>query len=953
MKRRTKQRGLDEAPVRAQSGVDEGAGSKATAAVPRGLQPGAGASGPAQGPVSGPPVPLPRELGRAERRPFVGRAAPLRRLRELWSESWRGHGGLVALAGEPGIGKTRLAARFAAEVHAEDGLVLYGRADEGGVSPYQPFVEALRHYAACRPGLADEPCLEPAMQLLAGLVPELGRPPAAAVGRVGDRPHDRQRLFEAVLQLFVYAAGERRLLVIVEDLHWADAPTIRLMRELARRTAGSPVLVLATYRDVEADASGPLARALADLRRDGLLDRIGLAGLDTPEAVALVAARVGQQAPDVALAERLCEQTGGNPFFIEELMRSLAEAPEAAARVPEGVKEVIGGRLDRLPPPALEALTLAAVLGTDFRLSALRIVANDLEFDELIASLEAAVAARVVVEDPEEVDRFSFVHALVRETLYERPITSRQLRLHLQVAQALEAAPFPVHPGELAHHYFQARHIGGAAKAVVHSLRAAEAALAVHAYEDGAEQYERALAALEIVEGDDAGARCDVMLALGAARWQASRPDRSSTFMQAIELARGLGSADRLARAALGAGGRFYAPGAIDLREIELFDEALAELPPGDSALRVRLLARQAENLVCAEPRSRARELADEAAAMARRLGEPEALAAALVGQHAALLHADHAKQRRRLAAEALAVAGELGALEMAALGRHWLLYDLAELGELEEAWRRHGELELLAADLRQPLYQHASLVWRCVLTALAGRFDEAERLANDSVALAECARAPDARAHYTAQLVALRREQGRLDELLPELERFARDASTVGPWHAILPLAYLDAGDRARARAAYDAALAGGVSAVPRTMFWLASLASLAEAAALLEARDGAAQLYAALEPHADLLAQWSFTGNAGSVHRLLGRTAAAAQQRHRAREHFESALRRHAALGSGPLLARTRCDYGELLLTGPRADRTRARRLLHEAYAAARDFGMQRVASRAERSR
>ena len=213
-----------------------------------------------------------------------------------------------------------------------------------------------------------------------------------------------------------------------------------------------------------------------------------------------------------------------------------------------------------------------------------------------------------------------------------------------------------------------------------------------------------------------------------------------------------------------------------------------------------------------------------------------------------------------------------------AALGRHWLLYDLAELGELDEARQRHGELELLAADLRQPLYRHASLVWRCVLTALAGRFDEAERLANDSVALAECARAPDARAHYTAQLVALRREQGRLDELLPELERFARDASTVGPWHAILPLAYLDAGDRARARAAYDAALAGGVSAVPRTMFWLASLASLAEAAALLEARDGAAQLYAALEPHADLLAQWSFTGNAGSVHRLLGRTAAAA---------------------------------------------------------------------------
>jgi hypothetical protein len=238
-------------------------------------------------------------------------------------------------------------------------------------------------------------------------------------------------------------------------------------------------------------------------------------------------------------------------------------------------------------------------------------------------------------------------------------------------------------------------------------------------------------------------------------------------------------------------------------------------------------------------------------------------------------------------------------------------------------------------------------------LTALAGRFDQAERLAWDSVALAEGARAPEARMHFTAQLVALRREQGRLDELLPELERFARSEPTVGPWHCVLPLACLDAGDRVRARDAYDAALAGGVRAVPRTMFWLASLASLAEAAAVVGDAEGGAQLYTALEPYADRLAQWSFTGNAGSVHRLLGRTAAVAQQRERARAHFEEALRRHAALGCGPLVARTRCDYGELLLTGTRAERARARRLFGEAYASARELGMAGIASRARPSR
>ena len=345
-------------------------------------------------------------------------------------------------------------------------------------------------------------------------------------------------------------------------------------------------------------------------------------------------------------------------------MRSLAEAPDAAARVPEGVKEVIGRRLDRLPPPALETLTLAAVLGIDFRLCTLRIVASELELDELIASLEAAVAARLVVEDPEEVDRFSFAHALVRETLYERPITSRRLRLHLRVARGTRGSAVAQCTRPSSRITTSRRGMSAAPRRpIVHSLKAAEAALAVHAYEEAAEQYERALAALEIVEGDDAAARCDVMLALGAARWQASRPDRSSTFMQAIELARGLGSADRLAQAALGAGGRFYAPGAIDLRR----DRVARRGARRTSAGRQRA-SRAGPGTPGREPRvrraeARARELADEAVDMARRLGEPEALAAALVGQHAALLHADHAKQRRRLAEEALAVAGELGAL--------------------------------------------------------------------------------------------------------------------------------------------------------------------------------------------------------------------------------------------------------------------------------------------------
>jgi tetratricopeptide (TPR) repeat protein len=891
-------------------------------------------------------------LARLESGPFVGRAAPLQRVRALWDGVSSNQGGVVMLAGEPGIGKTRLAARVAARAHAEGDVVLYGRADEESVSPYQPFVEALRHYAAHRPGLADETRLPAAAaEELTSLIPELGpsADPTMLRGRE-QRGRSRHELFDGVVRLLLHAARSQRLLLVLEDLHWADVPTLLLLRQLLRRGAGSPLLVIATYSDLAADAAGPPARVLADLRREASMETIRLVGLRPSETAELAAAHLGGGSVDSALTQRLVEQTGGNPFFIEELLHTPAVAAAMPVAVPEGVKDVIGRRLDRLAPATLEILTLAAVLGIDFRLATLQAVAVDQRQDDLIASLEAAVAARLVLEDPHEVDRFSFTHVLVRQTLYERPIASRRLRLHRRVAVALEAAELPVHPAELAHHYFQAREVGGAAKAVVYSLQAAEARQAAHAYEDAVAHYERALAALEIVNRDDAAARCDVLLALGAARWQASEPDPGSTFVEAVELARRLGSAGRLARAALGAGGRFYAPGATDEGYIELLEEALRALEPGDSVLRVRILARLAEKLVFVPPPQRAGELAADAVGMARRLGEADALAAALMGRHAALLHAEHTHQRRRVGEQALALAGELGAREMGALGRHWLLYDLAEAGELEDARRRHAELELLADELQQPLYRHSSLSWRCVWAGLAGRFEEAERIARESVRLAEDAGAPDARAHFTAQLVALRQEQGRLHELLPEIERLVGPEPAASAWRSILPLAYLDAGDRTHAQAAYETALGGGATTIPRTMLWLTATSSLAEAAARLGDPDGGAQLYAELEPYADRLAQWSFTGNAGSVHRLLGRTAAVAGWHDRARAHFEAAVAGHAALGAAPLLARARCDYGEFLLPGTDAERAQGRRLLREASVTARRLGMAGIATRAD---
>jgi tetratricopeptide (TPR) repeat protein len=518
--------------------------------------------------------------------------------------------------------------------------------------------------------------------------------------------------------------------------------------------------------------------------------------------------------------------------------------------------------------------------------------------------------------------------------------------MHRRVAEALEVSPLPVHPAQLAHHYFQAREVGGADKAIVFSLQAGVAAQTSHAYEAAVEHYERALSILPLVGRDDISARCDLLLSIGSARWQASAPNPRSTFAEALELARELGSPGRMARAALGLGGRFYAPAAPDLGYAELLEEVLAALGPDDSSMRVRLLARLAENLVFAEPPVQAVEPAEEALGMARRLAEPTALAAALLGRHAALLDVEHAAERRRIGEEMIAVAGELEDPELGALARHWLLYDLAELGELDHARARHAELERIAAQLQQPLYRHSGLAWRGVWAGLAGNFEDAERHARESVRLAERAGAPEAQAHFTAQLVAIRREQGRLDELLPQISPLAGGGADAIAWRSVLPLAYLDAGDRARARAAYEHACA---SARPRSLLWLTATAWLCEAAAELGDAEGCERLRTELTPYADRMIQWTFTGSAGSVRRVLGRAAAVSGRREEASEHFEAAIGRHEELGAEALLARTRCDYGELLLQGTRAERDRGRRLLHAGAVTAQRLGMAGVAARA----
>ncbi len=562
----------------------------------------------AAAPSAVPDVPLPPIVQRNDQRRFVAREPELRRLRERWDLACQGQGALVLVTGEPGIGKTRLVARFAAEAQAGGGYVAHGRSDEETVVPYQPFVETLRHLSAHLDLRAlDEPLAEALRPLLPG-------------GAVGEpEANGRYALFEAAAALLERVARMRPLLLLLEDVHWADKPTLLLLRQLVRHAEAAPIMVLATYSDADLAPAAPLQRVLSDLRRDQVLERISLTGLDVAATAALAGTDVD--------AAHLREYTSGNPFFIEETLR-------AGGCVPERVSEMLVHRFERLRPATLELLTLASVLGRDFALEPLERLAER-PIEEVLGALEEAADAGLIVE--EQVGRFSFCHALVRDAVYERPVASRRRLMHLRAGEALERATGATDAtaAELAHHFHLA---GGDLRAAHYGVEAGEQAARAYAFEEASAHFERALAA---APEDEDELRMEAWLALGSVRWQGGEPGARAAYHEAAEIARRRGDTATLVTAALGAGGRVYAPGRRDPKYVQLVETALAAV--GEEPARARLLGRLAEALPDGERRT---ETAGAAVRLARASGDGEALAGALLSRHAARLHARHLKER-------------------------------------------------------------------------------------------------------------------------------------------------------------------------------------------------------------------------------------------------------------------------------------------------------------------
>lgn len=899
-------------------------------------------------------------------RPFVGRRRELAELTNALDSAAAGRGRLLLVVGEAGIGKTRLADELGDRARARGILVLSGRCWEGGGAPvYWPWQQVMRAYAAARDANAVAHGLGRAAPRLAQIAPDVFDGAVEAVPDSRDAEPARFALFDATVMFLRAAARAEPVVLVLDDLHAADAPSLLLLQFLARDLRDVPLLVIGTYRDVEALRQPEVAAVLGALSREGYHVRLG--GLGRDDVAAFMAQFIGQPASD-ALVRTVHEATDGNPFFVEEVVRLLVAEdrldgdPERtpSLRIPDGVRATIRRRLDPLPSGVMRVLQIACVVGREFDLGLVERVAGA----PVLPAVDEAVAAGVVASVDGRPGRFTFCHALIRETLVDGLAPADRMSLHRGVGQALEALvaadPEP-HLAVLAHHFFQAAAPDDVDRAIDYSLRAAQRETTLLAYERAVAHCRRALHAADLA-GIGGARRSELLLALGEAQGRAGDNAGSrSTFLAAADLGRRLGRPEILARAALGSGGAVLTPtaGIVDGQLVSLLTDALELLGDGDETLRARLLGRLAMELYYVGSRDRRDALSAEAVAIARGTGDAELLAYALNARVFALWGLEDTEERLQVAGEIIRLAERAGNAELALYGRIWRIVGELERGDIDVV---DAEIEIHArhaTELRQPHQLWFAQVFRAMRALLDGRFAEAEALAAAALELGQRQQAPglvtssgpNASLTHGIQRFNLYREQDRAAELIDEVTAFVLAYPTLPVWRCALAYLYAEAGRLGDAQRELDRIVEAGFATLPRDGNLLIALASLADVCAAVGDADRAALVYELLLPHEGrhiVISQG--VACRGAVSHYLGVLAATTGAVEDAERHFADALAMHEKMRARPWLARTRAAYGQLLArSSSPADRRRSAELLRGALGLWEALGVGPAAARA----
>jgi len=881
---------------------------------------------------------LPALVSLAGKGVFAGRRAELARLNDLLGQSGSGPQ-LAYLCGDPGIGKTRLAAEFARAAYQAGAIVLAGRCDRDQIVPYQPFAEVLKHLVASLPAGTLRTITGSWAPDLARLVPQLGdRLPGLAPPLTVGPETARFRLFEGVMAALVALARAAPVVLLIDDLQWADSSTLALLRHLMRHTDPAPLLVVAACRDGEVSAGNPLTAVLADLHQKDLVTVVPVPGLDQSEVAAMLEGRA-------MLAAEVHQCTAGNPFFVHQLIRHLAETGSdglAGAGVPAGIHWVIRRRLALLGTDTWSALTVAAVIGHRFGADLVGRVTG-LGEQAALEALESACAARLVTELPDG-GGFAFIHDLVREAIYAQLGANRRALLHQAVADGLETlAPGLV--GELARHY-RAAGPSASGKAVHYAVAAAEAATAQLAHDDAARHYDDALCALP--PGEPPAGRCALLLALGTARMRAGDPRARTAFCHAAAQARNSGDTLQLARAALGVTATWAPTGTADPERIGLLSEALTALPAEHDQLKAQLLSGLARARYWeADPAPRA-QLSAQAVEIARRLGDPATLATCLDAHNSSIWAPGDAAVRQATAREIIDLAASAREPELAVHGHAWAITAAAELGDRDALDRELAAYAALADELRQPRYRWYARSRQAMRAIMTGDFPGGERIAADGRDIAGRAGEPDAENLLVAVLFPVWIERPGNGRARTRLSSAIDSASNDRVRDTLTCARLLWETTTGASPAGYQATLRslGDQVAQPRDMHWAFNMACLASAAARQQDKPQAERLADALEPYAATGIIWAGAAAFfGSAAHWLGVLATTLGRHQQAGQYLATALAFHQRLGAAPWIARTSVEQARLLLAA--GNHARALRLLAAAAAITKRCGMSTLAT------
>jgi DNA-binding CsgD family transcriptional regulator/tetratricopeptide (TPR) repeat protein len=897
---------------------------------------------------------------------FVGRQQEMAYLSKALASARHGRGQVVLLAGSGGMGKTRLAQQMASQAEQDGVPVLWGRClEEPGAPPYWPWRQLIRSYLRSSGDAHPAQTLGAGLADIASIVPELAEQfaPQQAHADAGDTAQSRFRLFDAVAGFWRRAAQRVPQMLIFEDLHWADATSLRLFAFLAAELEDSALLVIGTYRDTELSRQHPLFETLAELARSPAFHRIELAGLSGRETEEFMAAASGGAA-SANFVSAIHERTEGHPLFLEETLRFMMEtrAPQAFGsviddprllmKIPAGVREVIGKRLNRLSLSAGRLLSIAACIGRTFDLNLLAQLEADKSEDEVLLALEEALAVHLIEPVP-QTQQFRFSHALMRECVYDEMLGLRRARLHLRIGEMLErrqGADDPTVLPQLAYHFSEAGPGDAAVKALAYARHSAEHAAQLLALEEAVRLYRLALHLQQQHFSKDTALRCDLLLHLGKVELSlgAGEPARAA-HQEAAELARSQGLVPLFAQAALG----FEKSSVVAARSGEpavvLLLEAIA-LHQADDPLRIELLAHLGRAYVYCARADKAKEAHRRAVALARQIGDMNGLCLALASIASAIYWPDLLKERLAASREAWGISEELNQPLRFEVLLSYFLIDLIRVGDIPSLIRvREQGLHLS----KQSGSLHDQAICRCVEAVVAineGRFADAEAWATQALELGRRVAEDLAVGAYGMQMFCLRREQGRLREALPVLQHFVRTTPKAQIWQPGLALVYAELDMRPECQAQFDSLAWSRASTAPTDASTMTVAMFAAEVCSYLGDAARAALLYPLLEAHAGTNLVADSAGPClGSADRLLGNLATVMAQWDVAERHFEAALEMDRKTGWRVWLAHSRYAYAAMLHRRASAgDLDRARRLLADARAESTALGMNALTPR-----